>query len=114
MKTQHTPGPWIASLVPSSLKNNNHFEVGADSPHMEGLRQTVCSINGPHNHENYAANAGLIAAAPELLAAAEHCIREMDAATAKLRAAGLIPAEQRPDPAHDPLRAAIAKAKGQP
>lgn len=45
---------------------------------MSGLRQTVCDVNGPHDHENYKANADLIAAAPDLLEALEACAKRME------------------------------------
>lgn len=94
----HTPGPWKAELVPSSFEGNNHFRVMADSPHAPGLAQVVCEINGPWAHENYRANARLIAAAPDLLAALEDVMSDPYFAKASTRYAH--------------ARAAIAAARG--
>jgi hypothetical protein len=72
MKTNHTPGPWgIAPGFESTSQYRNHWRVTAKSPHVNGKMQTVCELNGPWDEENYKANAKLIAAAPELLEAAE-------------------------------------------
>ena len=86
------------------------IEVWADSPHIQGKHQVVCEIRGPHNAGNYRANATLIAAAPELLAALEYMLRAddaicNDAGTKSDQAMNRIAAI-------DAARAAIAKAKG--
>ena len=66
MKANYSPGPWKANNITA-----NHWTVEADSPHVKGKWQTVCDINGPWDAKNYKANALLIAAAPELLAACD-------------------------------------------
>lgn len=66
---QHTPGPWKAMRPIENKFARNHWTIEAASPHVKGHAQTVCELNGPWKPENYAANARLIAAAPELLEA---------------------------------------------
>lgn len=62
-----TPRPWKAVHVPASQLQSNHFQVIGGSPHLPGLLQTVCNINGPHKHSNYEANAALMAHAVNAL-----------------------------------------------
>lgn len=76
MKTSYSPGPWKAKLIPSSLKRNNHWQVTAASPHVDGKWQQVCEMNGPWDTKNYKANALLIAAAPDLVAVLASCITD--------------------------------------
>lgn len=70
--------------------------------------QTICELNGPWDEENYAANARLIAAAPELLEALEstaNCLERM-----------LTKHDEQVRPWTDSLtkaRNAIAKARGE-
>ena len=66
-KQYHTPGPWRA-IRPTRPSDGNHWQILAASPHVRGAAQTVCRVNGPWNAKNYAANARLIASAPDLLA----------------------------------------------
>ncbi|CAB3858572.1 hypothetical protein LMG26854_03347 [Achromobacter aegrifaciens] len=94
MTTKHTPGPWhrdTASGFGCDVRANNGRKVAA----------TWGVNNGdPHRPEYRAecdANAHLISAAPELLAAIEGVLRVADRATVEFDAA----------------RAAIAKAKGE-
>ena len=65
-KQHHTPGPWRA-IRPTRPSDGNHWQVLAASPHVRGAAQTVCRVSGPWNAKNYAANARLIAASPDLL-----------------------------------------------
>ena len=74
MKTQHTPEPWKARHC-----GGNKWEIVAASPHVKGLTQTVAELNGPWGPDNYAANARLIAAAPELLGALQYMLRNAEA-----------------------------------
>lgn len=87
MTTKHTPGPWVES---------GEFILGAD-------HTTICQAR---DEDAWEANAQLIAAAPELLAALEglmeHFIGDRSSRNV-VGAAGL---------ACDVARAAIAKAKG--
>lgn len=94
MTTSHTPGPWASHLVdetivviprrplPQHISTLGHSEVADD--------------------EDYA-NARLIAAAPELLAALEIADKFC----------GSLTSDECPDSVHIPIRAAIAKAKGE-
>jgi len=105
MKTTHTPGPWKARLAPSGIKRNNHWIIQADSPHIPGKIQVVAEMNGPWNPVNYKANAHLITAAPDLLAALTLATDEAQKGWDE----GFVPPDW-----FDQARAAIAKAKGQP
>lgn len=99
----HTPGPWKAARASNRENDENHWLVTADSPHVDGGIQTVASINGPWKAGNYAANARLIAAAPELLAALQAILARVD------RPGGTIASIRGEDIAQ--ARSAIAKAQ---
>ena len=105
-KAKHTPGPWEAEVIHG--KNGYGFQVQgaytatsaviiADAPLF------FTSIpKGPHaTYDGQMANATLIAAAPELLAALEFCADALNT-----EAGGLYKAHI------EQARAAIAKAKG--
>ena len=104
MGAHHTPGPW---------KHLDKFFVGASYPCINGLSALflIAQANRPDeaeagytegalNDDVAVANARLIAAAPDLLAAAERMVAATEADQ------HFIGAE------HDALKAAIAKAKG--
>jgi len=83
--TQHTEGPWIVS---GTLKAGDDFEyVNADGPvviariHSPGLHP-----NTPDPTATCAANARLIAAAPELLEVARECVEHSARVHPDLRA----------------------------
>lgn len=62
----HTPGPWTYSLETQSDGSAENFSVESNGISFLG----ACSCcNGTHIDENAEANAWLIVAAPELLAA---------------------------------------------
>lgn len=63
-----TPGPW---LVETSGSGERYVEV----MDAETVAITVCSVNEKPRRETQLANALLIAAAPELLAALERLVR---------------------------------------
>lgn len=95
----HTPGPWlIADLM---------IEALADPENSDSYYAPICELDEGWNDETNRANARLIAAAPELLAALEGIDEELSLwgedtlermnLTARLEA----------------IRAAIAKAKGE-
>ena len=88
----HTPGPWDANRWRVCAEPNGKIEVICDTANNKETR----------NEEN-AANARLIAAAPELLAACENAMEIIDH---RNNITFMELAAQ--------LRAAIAKAKGQP
>ena len=91
-KTQHTPGPWKL-LSPDQVRGS------------EG--QWICSCEGGrHREEKDAANARLIAAAPELLSALE------EAGEALTSAMSVINAEDDTGKAYPKTREAIRNAQG--
>ena len=99
MKTSHTPGPWryelgvvVADLPRNECKTTAIAYVGDEWRHVNGL-----CYGGERD-----ANARLIAAAPDLLAALEACFDEM------ARGMGM---SDRFDQICYNARAAIAKAK---
>ena len=105
-ETKHTPGPWIGA-GPSFGDPLPRYttEIVTDWEDEDDQRPVICTLPFRHyDHENEA-NARLIAAAPELLEAAEAIVARWDSPLWK-------------DQPHtgtfiDQLRAAIAKAKGE-
>ena len=97
---KHTPGPWRIATEPSGIRARH---IKADS------YLTVCSsltsVSRNCGPDEINANARLIAAAPELLAALE---------TAYMALIGYLPAHRNDvtDAAIGAARAAITKAKG--
>ena len=71
MNTQHTPGPWSVEI---DHHNNapEYIRAYADGE-MYDLASVLCDETG-----NATANARLIAAAPDLLAALEACLQRLD------------------------------------
>ena len=89
-KHTHTPGPWVAE------------DVGAGDWEVNSARNDF-HIASPSSHRpNVEANARLIAAAPDLLAAAEDLLLWAN-----------ISDESRDAPLRDKVRTAIAKARGE-
>lgn len=98
---KHTPGPWKVSR---SDKDGAEVKAIAEIAWC-GVGAAYSMVSGVTQHidaEECRANARLIAAAPELLAALEDLERT----------AGL--AASHDDPARVAARAAIAKARGEP
>ena len=94
-KNEHTPGPWHPSGTRSDAPS---YVMAGDG---EGSAVAICPhLDGEDRYCEHVANASLIAAAPDLLAACEWSLSMM---------AGGRPEE---DIAH--LRAAIKKARGTP
>ena len=91
-QTAHTPGPWSADKWASG------YTVSAPDAHY-----SVCRLEGCNNA---AANAALIAAAPELLAALERLANAVDAHCRAITTAAMIEL----DDATINARAALAKA----
>jgi hypothetical protein len=93
MSAQHTPGPWVA---------RGAVDIGIEI--FDASMFPICSLRCIPNAEMMAADALLIAAAPDLLAALEHIVELCDDADADemTQAAARI--------AHE----AINKAKGTP
>lgn len=128
MARQHTPGPWAPyeSSERCPLPAGVIVEVGTAAD-KGAKRGTICEMvaqgrNGKYSHEETDANAQLIAAAPDLLAALEGLlddhkeIRELapnappSAFAAKLTAALTAIANARGVPLVKPQTGAAAKA----
>lgn len=92
-KQQHTPGPWRIEDKERILSDCPEFRIMCSDGYIAGVDSTRA--------EN-AANARLIAAAPELLEALEAIIASADAGNAAILNRLL-----------DQARAAIAKARGE-
>jgi hypothetical protein len=98
-KVTHTPGPWIAEIMP---RIGNY--AGSFSVEVEGL--VICARAGvPSRASESAANAHLIAAAPDLLDVVKRLMTLYTCFDGE-RPVGAITA------VFDDARAAIAKAEG--
>lgn len=113
MTTQHTPGPWRVAEEPSKDRNSSRtrvYVVRAEQTPF-GTRPAVATVGTSlHDYETEEANARLIAAAPDLLAA-------LRALTATARTFRNVPQDEQEwtpldDEALDASFAAIAKALG--
>ena len=76
MEAKHTPGPWKLEIPPhmNGKRKKNPFEHGREFIIWTTEGHRVGIIDGPSNadmEEKFMANARLIAAAPDLLAALE-------------------------------------------
>ena len=100
----HTPGPWEYSrmrLPPKEKDRRCGFVVNGPDV-SDDLPVRVCDLRCPVGVDGFSegeANARLIAAAPDLLAALQYI-------------AGWQPENWNPETARDMARAAIAKAEG--
>ena len=97
MDVKHTPGPWMKSTHGGISK----YSIWSSSGQHIADTNTTKSIG----FERCAANASLIAAAPDLLEALEDCVAVMDRELAGLKVI---------QPELSAARAAIAKATGEP
>ncbi len=93
--SKHTPGPWNRS----KKTDGNWWHIGAGNQAVAAVHAASKKRNEPYA-SMFEANANLIAAAPELLAALEHLHHNAKASGAEM---GL---------ALDVAESAIAKAKG--
>ena len=80
--SEHTPGPWAVSGSIKSV-NGDDLYVGYVFPDVEGYRGDVCSVQSADHisgitRDEAAANASLIASAPNLLAERDR-LREVNA-----------------------------------
>jgi len=99
---EHTPGPWDEMVIG---RDNQFIEI-------ENKDQSICTVLNFDTDENMFANACLIAAAPDLLAACE----AIDAELMHLEASDLALFYQIEDEMADviiKMRQAIAKARGE-
>ena len=115
MTDQHTPGPWVIE------RRSRHGEKEISriiTPEKDGWGNplAICSFVSQWGRKDKPANANLIAAAPDLLAALEKMVKEADThATIDANpvwdfADGPMPEAKARHVDH--ARAAIAKAKG--
>lgn len=116
MTDQATPGPWVAEPVSLAVKSDPEMQMpdGVDFWIAGGPTDEVIALTvGPIGIGSQAANACVLAAAPDLLAA---CRRMLDCHQAGMDAAQSSAAAfvQRPClcGACDEARAAVAKAEG--
>lgn len=101
MTTKHTPGPWHIT--------RDDLDSGEISLHITHKATNVCVIYSYDREDkgrNEMADANLIAASPDLLAACEAVMA--DANDPFFQVAGCLPSET-----YAVVRAAIAKAKGE-
>lgn len=102
--SKHTPGPWVVLNTHDIFTNIGAENADGDcAPYNDGWHVADCGSDDL-NIDEIRANARLIAAAPNLLAALQEVVAEADAYEAKH------------GPMHRPwvriARAAIAKAEG--
>ena len=109
MTTTFTPGPWCTgepfeTFPGTGLRFHISQAEGAPyTPHYSDVAQFVAETISSEKLAIQQANARLIAAAPELLAALE--IAE--------KFCGSLTSDECPDSVHIPIRIAIAKARGE-
>lgn len=71
----HTPGPWVLD-----------YDKGSTQDILSRKHGGICTVRraGRHDNETFAANARLIAAAPELLAALKDALRSLDSLSSEV------------------------------
>ena len=90
---KHTPGPWVV---------HDRWYIGTPGEGMRTHAEVKCCVNVPaSDHEQHEANACLIAAAPDLLAACEAVVEQDGFVGSALMRKRI-----------EEMKAAIAKAKG--
>ena len=100
-KNTHTPGPW--HIIHEPTLNTYHIRVeDLDAAPVASLFYSSGGSRPQLSRELIDANARLIAAAPDLLAACERMVRDQDRPVFSADFRGAV----------DELRAAIAKAQG--
>lgn len=97
METKHTPGPWEAILDEKQPRRRGGVVAGRMALVRAGGDMCIDCTHSGNNYEEDAANARLIAAAPDLLAALESLLNALPSATTH--------------PAIQQARAALARAK---
>ena len=80
----HTPGPWIAEVVDRS----DWIDIVRMNGKSKSLPFAACK------HFDQEANAKLIAAAPDLLAACQFMMRKVEDVRTEMRAAGQVTTNQ--------------------
>ncbi len=104
MTLNHTPGPWTVSAGPDANRTGHYRNVyGADGKMLVAMLGLSARVGQTQQN----ANARLIAAAPELLAALQYWLRAIDSMTTEEFSRGA------DKPCRDRAAAAIAKALGE-
>lgn len=104
---KHTEGPWVVCIEDG---DNKAFTVFSECQLDENNRISaddfshMCICTAGLNHENFEANARLIAAAPELLESLQELVQILEKML-------MIQGEPKPGSIGHKARAAIAKAK---
>lgn len=105
---EHTPGPWKAVQCEQGppgarVPDPNEWRVNAPNERLPAFK--ICNLTRETSDESLEANANLIAAAPELLAALEHWFNFIETSGSDVTLAAVKPWTGK---MHD----AIAKARG--
>ena len=79
MSGQHTPGPWQAIGTDPAEGGDWFWIMAQPNPAMRGFTKEIGTVSGSQADPMQAANARLIAAAPDLLEALEAFIAGADA-----------------------------------
>lgn len=103
----HTPGPWFQLLDNTPGQRQRHIVRSA-----AGLVEVARASEIYMDRAEREANARLIAAAPDMLAALKQAAEALDATILPLRNDGADGAASDAEVARDAARALIAKAKG--
>lgn len=102
MSAKHTPGPWgLVGITGMPSGMGYYYVVASDGA-------VVCDLR-----DRPVGDARIIAAAPDLLAALERTVGELDVAAGYVRSAGASEHAKACSMAIQKARAAIAKAKGE-
>lgn len=73
--SEFTPGPWRVQPLPPNCGGCRTIQAGKSGEYRQAQWQhDLCSTHGIHNDSEDAANARLIAAAPDLLNACEQAL----------------------------------------
>ena len=79
-ESKHTPGPWTYSTHSDGWSYTIHIAQADDAAYTPDWSDVAFSTCRGERQQIQEANASLIAAAPELLEALQHCIHWLDAA----------------------------------
>lgn len=80
MNTKHTPGPWIYEPESQDYRNAPYMVWTSKGPGYGTIAETNPTGLLPTSPDEQAANARLIAAAPDLLAACQEALTAIDEA----------------------------------
>ena len=105
-ETKHTPGPWVKRKFPTGRGGIPVWWILDSIPDRDGqvIANAICYTAG--TNDDVDANAALLEAAPDLLAACEKVLMNLDYLRATWGDEGVTRTVA------DAVRAAVAKAKG--